>query len=69
MDLSPFERINPCGHPGLALVQLSDLGGPDDPEQVGERLADILVRSLECLPAADGGTDRGNADNRITPPR
>ena len=26
MDLTPFERINPCGHEGLAITQLKDLG-------------------------------------------
>ena len=25
MDLSPFERINPCGYPGLQMTMLSDL--------------------------------------------
>lgn len=25
MDLRPFERINPCGYPGLRVTQLSDL--------------------------------------------
>lgn len=28
MDLSPFERINPCGYPGLRVTQVRDLGGP-----------------------------------------
>ena len=26
MDLEPFRRINPCGHPGLATVDLRSLG-------------------------------------------
>ena len=26
MDLAPFERINPCGHPGLKTVDLSTIG-------------------------------------------
>ncbi len=26
MDLTPFDRINPCGHEGLAVTQLKDLG-------------------------------------------
>ena len=50
MDLSPFERINPCGHPGLGLVQLSDLGGPSDPDQVADALAGILIRRLQAYP-------------------
>lgn len=28
MNLEPFQRINPCGHAGLQMAQLSELGGP-----------------------------------------
>jgi lipoyl(octanoyl) transferase len=28
MDLTPFTAINPCGHPGLQVTQLVDLGVP-----------------------------------------
>jgi lipoyl(octanoyl) transferase len=27
LDLEPFQRINPCGHAGLAMTQLSQLSG------------------------------------------
>jgi lipoyl(octanoyl) transferase len=30
MDLAPFAGINPCGYEGLAVTQVSDLGGPKD---------------------------------------
>ncbi len=33
MDLEPFLRINPCGHAGLAVTQLVDLGGAIRPGQ------------------------------------
>lgn len=46
MDLEPFGRINPCGFPGLAVTQLSDLGGPADPDAVGWLLARHLARAL-----------------------
>jgi len=46
MDLEPFRRINPCGHAGLEMVQLSDLGGPSDLAQVADVLAPELLRSL-----------------------
>lgn len=46
MDLTPFSRINPCGHPGMKLTQLSDLGGPSDLQLVSEALASILIRRL-----------------------
>ena len=26
MDLAPFQRINPCGYPGLEVTQLADMG-------------------------------------------
>ena len=43
MDLEPFARINPCGYPGLATVDLVTLGVaaqlPDAAQRLGERLA------------------------------
>lgn len=42
MDLSPFERINPCGYRGLAITQAAALGGPVD---IGT-VAPVLVREL-----------------------
>ena len=47
MDLSPFERINPCGFQGLAMTQTSELGGPADVAQVGRDLEPILLRQLK----------------------
>lgn len=41
MDLAPFEAINPCGYPGLAVTQTRALGIPDQPEAIAEQL---LVR-------------------------
>jgi lipoyl(octanoyl) transferase len=46
MDLTPFLRINPCGHPGLVITQLVDLGGPRDLSLVGESLAGEIARRL-----------------------
>ena len=46
MDLEPFSRIDPCGYPGLAVTQLSDLGGPDDADLIGRQLAAILTTRL-----------------------
>lgn len=47
MDLSPFHAIDPCGYPGLAVTQLRDLGIEVDPEIVGDKLAEHLVRAVE----------------------
>ena len=30
MDLAPFAGINPCGYEGMAVTQVSELGGPKD---------------------------------------
>ena len=30
LDLEPFQRINPCGHAGLAMVRLSDIAAVTD---------------------------------------
>lgn len=49
MDLEPFSRINPCGHPGLELTQLSDLGGPADLLPVSEALVGILTQRLNSV--------------------
>ena len=43
MDLSPYQRINPCGHVGLQTIDLSTMGvdvGPDDVAHVlGQKLS------------------------------
>ncbi len=46
MDLEPFQRINPCGHPGLEVTQLADEQGPRDLQQVGEELLYQLNRQI-----------------------
>lgn len=46
MDLSPFQRINPCGFTGLQMTQLRDLGIPVSMDQAGE---DLLVRLAHNL--------------------
>lgn len=42
MDLSPFERINPCGYAGLRTVDLATIGVAADPAAVREALATHL---------------------------
>lgn len=44
MDLEPFQRINPCGYPGLKITQVSDEGGPADLAAVTEALSIRLQR-------------------------
>ena len=49
MDLSPFERIHPCGYAGLQVTDLLRAGGrpAPDPARVAERFGDTLAAHLE----------------------
>jgi lipoyl(octanoyl) transferase len=46
MDLSPFDRINPCGYAGLPTVDLATLGVNVRWEDAADRLADRLSQHL-----------------------
>lgn len=46
VDLRPFDRINVCGHRGLAVTRLADLCGASDVRTVAEGLAPHLSREL-----------------------
>jgi lipoyl(octanoyl) transferase len=47
MDLTPFAAINPCGYPGLPVIQTRDLAIPLTTDKAGERLAQHLLRQLD----------------------
>ncbi len=50
MDLEPFQRINPCGHAGLQMTQLSALGHPGATvEQAGRDFVLYLQNALRIL--------------------
>jgi lipoyl(octanoyl) transferase len=59
MDLSPFERINPCGYPGLKVTQLADQQIQGDITTIGVKLAHHLAHSL--------GYTLTFIDNELTP--
>ncbi|MGD8322935.1 MAG: lipoyl(octanoyl) transferase LipB [Gammaproteobacteria bacterium] len=46
MDLSPFERINPCGMERLPVTQLADLGVGKESSEVRHDLLENLSRSI-----------------------
>lgn len=46
MDLTPYERINPCGYAGLRTVDLATLGVSSDWATAADRLARQLTRLL-----------------------
>ncbi len=50
MDLEPFQRIDPCGYPGLAVTQLSDLGIRWSVAETADQLQEHLSRRLEFTP-------------------
>ncbi|MGH8708167.1 MAG: lipoyl(octanoyl) transferase LipB [Burkholderiales bacterium] len=47
MDLSPFQAIDPCGYPGLSVVQARDFGVIGTAKEVGIRLARLIAQRLE----------------------
>jgi lipoyl(octanoyl) transferase len=46
MDLSPFQRINPCGFRGLEVIDLATLGIRTTPNEVARELAPHLLGEL-----------------------
>jgi lipoyl(octanoyl) transferase len=46
MDLSPYERINPCGFEDLKITQLVDHGGPDNLAEVKAKIVPEICSSL-----------------------
>ncbi len=57
MDLEPFRRINPCGHAGMPVTQLRDLGVACTVQQAAEELLPhltaLLAENGELLTQAD----------------
>jgi len=47
MDLSPFSAIDPCGYPGLAVMQTKDIGMKETLPVLAERLGALLVEKIE----------------------
>ncbi len=46
MDLTPWQRINPCGFRGMAMTQVSELGGPASVARVAADLEPALEGRL-----------------------
>ena len=55
MDLTPFDRINPCGYEGLEITDLKRQGVDCTPAEVEEGLTQALITRLEM------SADRGNS--------
>jgi lipoyl(octanoyl) transferase len=46
MDLSPYQRINPCGYEGLQVTSVLDLGGPSGLDAVKPGLIEHVARQF-----------------------
>lgn len=46
MDLSPFQRINPCGYAGLEMLNCADIDGPKSVAVAGNKLVDHFCSLL-----------------------
>jgi len=46
LDLEPFSRINPCGYQGLEVTRMLDFAVDASVEQIGRKLAGILIGNL-----------------------
>ena len=46
MDLSPFQRINPCGYAGMEMIDTARLNGPTTLETAGNELTHLLLEAL-----------------------
>jgi lipoyl(octanoyl) transferase len=47
MDLSPFQKINPCGYPGLQVTQLNNEGCTLDTKSAFDALLPYLMKHLD----------------------
>lgn len=48
MDLTPFDRIDPCGYAGMPVTDLRELGAVIEPNQAKERLGILLTEAIEA---------------------
>lgn len=50
MDLSPFQRINPCGYAGMEMTQVSQWAPDATPMQLAPRLVENMMKLLDNAP-------------------
>lgn len=46
MDAKPFQYINPCGYPGLEVVQMRELGITDSTDEIAKKLTDHIASTF-----------------------
>jgi len=64
MDLAPFQRINPCGYPGLEVTDLATLGVKRPIRAVGRKLGEVLAWHLGYSGTAMLGTGSGGRSSQ-----
>ncbi|CUS48748.1 MAG: lipoate-protein ligase LipB [Idiomarinaceae bacterium HL-53] len=47
MNLSPFQRINPCGYAGMVMTQTKDHGGPEDFDTAAEAVVQAFIANMQ----------------------
>ncbi|HHH13365.1 MAG TPA: lipoyl(octanoyl) transferase LipB [Thiolapillus brandeum] len=55
LDLEPFSRIDPCGHPGQAVTSLAELGVDMDMGKAGKAVVAHLCGELDLDPFCNDG--------------
>lgn len=69
MDLSPFQRINPCGYNGLEMTQLADLTdlGTTTLEQLEQQFAQVISDTLGLTPQGCSGMPEHWPNGEVLP--
>lgn len=63
MDLSPFDRIVPCGLTGMKMTDMKTLGVAVDVETIGRQFIQVLSTTLGYNPVFDDIDDRSHDDD------
>lgn len=50
MDLAPFQRINPCGYPGMEMTQVADFHPHPDMTLIKQRWVSAFCETLKMTP-------------------
>ncbi|MGJ3255695.1 MAG: lipoyl(octanoyl) transferase LipB [Alcanivorax sp.] len=67
MDLSPWQRINPCGHVGQPMTTLSEQGVVLDRHTMEQQLVTLLAKRLGLMPRTAPAPDWYNDTSEFPP--
>ena len=63
MDLSPFDRIVPCGLADMKMIDMKTLGASADVDAIGRHFVQVLSRTLGYNPVFDDLDDSSHDDD------